>query len=174
MVAGCGEISTGWHASAVADQMPAKLVVGERATLLAMLQYQRESFVRKVSGIDDEAARRSPVRSGTSLLWLTKHLARAESIWVFGRFVGSEARVPADDVEASDSIASAIAAYRATWAAIDPIVRDADLDATCARMDAGDPQVNLRWILVHLVQETARHAGHADILRELVDGQTGR
>jgi hypothetical protein len=158
----------------VPDRKPTKLVVGERATLLTMLQYQRESFVRKVSGVDDEAARRSLVPSGTTLRWLTRHLARAEAIWVLGRFVGTDTGVPDDDVDASDTTASAIAAYRATWTVIDPIIGEADLDATCARMDPGDAQVNLRWILVHLVQETARHAGHADILRELVDGQTGR
>jgi hypothetical protein len=52
------------------------------------------------------------------------------------------------------------------------MIQSADLDVRAAR-DRGEP-VNLRWILMHLLEETARHAGHADILRELIDGETGR
>lgn len=56
----------------------------------------------------------------------------------------------------------------------DGIILDAsDLDELCRRSDAPEP-VNLRWVLMHLLEETARHAGHADILRELIDGETGR
>ncbi len=60
----------------------------ERTTLSALLRYQRESFVRKVTGLDDDASRRALVGSGTTLLWLTKHLTRAEVIWVLRRFAG--------------------------------------------------------------------------------------
>ena len=62
----------------VGDRKPPRLEGTERQTLQALLQYQRESLARKVSGVDDDAARRSPVASGTSLLWLVKHMARAE------------------------------------------------------------------------------------------------
>ena len=156
------------------DQKPTKRTAGERDTLLGMLQYQRESFVRKVGGIDSDAAHRRIVPSGTTLLWLTKHLATAEATWVLRRFAGGDDVVPNDAVVDGDTIAAAIDAYRAMWKRVDDVVGGADLDATCARMEDGEPQVNLRWILAHLVQETARHAGHADILRELIDGSTGR
>jgi hypothetical protein len=65
----------------VPDQKPPKLDGGERETLQALLQYQRESLVRKVTGIDDGAARMTSVGSGTTLLWLMKHMARAETLW---------------------------------------------------------------------------------------------
>ncbi len=62
----------------VSDHKPPRLAGGEAEVLHALLQYQRESLVRKVADLDDASARRSPVGSGTSLLWLIKHMARAE------------------------------------------------------------------------------------------------
>lgn len=68
---------------------------------------------------------------------------------------------------------AADAAYRDGWVRVDAIVAGADLDQTCR--DVGDETpVNLRWVLVHMLEETARHAGHADVLGELIDGRTGR
>ena len=64
------------------DQKPPRMARDERTTLSALLRYQRESFVRKVTGLDDDAARRALVGSGAALLWLTTHLSRAEVIWV--------------------------------------------------------------------------------------------
>jgi uncharacterized damage-inducible protein DinB len=158
----------------VVDRKPPRLVADERATLLALLQYQRESFARKVEGVDDAAARSSPVASGTSLLWLAKHMATAESLWIVHRFAGEPADVvPSDSVQPSDTIGAAVDAYRATWPVVDSIVASAQLDDECR--EVGDlPPVNLRWVLMHLLEETGRHAGHADILRELVDGDAGR
>ena len=66
----------------------------ERATLSALLRYQRESFLRSVAGLDDDAARREFVGSGTTLLWLTKHLVRAELLWVLRRFAGADVDIP--------------------------------------------------------------------------------
>lgn len=157
----------------MADQKPPKLDDDERATLLALWNFQRDSFVRKVSGVDDAAARASIVPSGTSLLWLTKHMALAEAIWLVHRFAGSGEPLPDDRVHPDDTIAAALAGYRRTRARVDDIVAAAGLDARCADPD-NDAPVNLRWVLMHLLEETARHAGHADILRELVDGATGR
>jgi hypothetical protein len=155
------------------DQKPPRLVGGERSTLCALLQYQRESIVRKVAGVDDDTARQSPVPTGTSLLWLLEHLARAETLWVCRRFAGLDVSLPDDTVGAQDTVAGAVEQYRDTWARVDAIVADASLDDLCR--DVGDDSpVDLRWVLAHLLEETARHAGHADILRELIDGQTGR
>jgi hypothetical protein len=157
----------------MADQKPPREIGDERATLTSLLQYQRESFARKVVGIDDEQARRSPVASGTTLLWLTKHLARAEHVWLVHRFLASEEEPLDDVVRDDDTIAGALTALRATWRRMDAIIAGGHLD-DLARRTGGEPPVDLRWIVAHLLEEVARHAGHADILRELIDGETGR
>jgi hypothetical protein len=153
----------------MADLKPPRLVGEERETLLALLQYKRESVVRKVDGVSDADARRSPVASGTSLLWLLEHLTHAERLWITHRFAGHDLDVPASPATAAEAIDN----YRATWKAVDAIVAASGLDERCQNI-GDDPPVNLRWVLMHLLEETARHAGHADILRELIDGETGR
>jgi len=157
----------------VTDLKPPRLVATERDTLLALLQFQRESLIRKLQGVAEVAARQSPVGSGTTLLWLLKHLAQAETRWVVIRFAGQQTLLPEDTVQPNDTTASVIAGYRAAWAKVDAVVQGAHLDEVCRGDDSGEP-VNLRWVLAHLLEETARHAGHADILRELIDGSTGR
>lgn len=157
----------------VPDLKPPRVSAGERETLLALLQYQRDSLVRKVTGVDEGAARQPVVGSGTTLLWLVKHLTQAEIVWMVCRFAGEDAAVPADAVQPGDTVAAAIDRYRAAWAQTDARALAAGLDEPCRRNSDGAP-VGLRWVLMHLLEETARHAGHADILRELIDGATGR
>jgi uncharacterized damage-inducible protein DinB len=158
----------------MADHKAPKLEGDERQTVLALLQYQRESLVRKVTGVDEVAARTALVGSGTTLLWLVKHLATAESLWILRRFAGQDVDLPDEAVHPEDTVDGAVDAYRATWRRVDAIVSSApSLDESCR--DTGDvAPANLRWVLMHLLEETARHAGHADILRELIDGHTGR
>jgi uncharacterized damage-inducible protein DinB len=158
----------------VTDQKPPRLQGGERETLLVLLQYQRDSLVRKVMAIDEAAGRRRMVPSGTTLLWLMRHMATAEAMWILHRFAGEDVEVADDAVHPDDTLAGAVEVYRDTWARVDAIVATApNLEESCR--DTGDQApVNLRWVLMHLLEETARHAGHADILRELIDGQTGR
>jgi uncharacterized damage-inducible protein DinB len=157
----------------VPDVKPPRSTGDDRDVLTLSLQYLRESFVRKVTGVDEAAARQSPVASGTSLLWLIKHLAYAERVWIIHRFAGGE-RPALAVVTADDTVDGALSTYRDTWKIVDAVV------ASAPNMDelSGIPDdrglVTLRWILVHLVEETARHAGHADILRELIDGISGR
>jgi hypothetical protein len=160
----------------VPDRKPPRLTGDERETLLALLGYQRDSLVRKVTGVGPADARREMVVTGTTLLWLVKHMRRAEITWALRRFGGQEVDVPSDEVLPEDTLARAVDDYRATWAVVDTLVTASDLDQPCRADDSvgtGRP-VNLRWVLAHLLEETARHAGHADILRELIDGQTGR
>ena len=88
----------------------------------ALLRYQRESLVRKVSGVDEAAARREFLPSGTTLLWLIKHMARAEILWIVQRFAGDDGPVPDDVVRPEDALGEAIAAYRASWARVDAVV----------------------------------------------------
>jgi hypothetical protein len=76
-------------------------------------------------------------------------------------------------VHPDDTVTAAVDGYRATWIRVDAVVAAASLDAECRNVGDEGP-VNLRWVLMHLLEETARHAGHADILRELIDGVTGR
>jgi uncharacterized damage-inducible protein DinB len=153
----------------VPDQKPPRLAAGEAETLHALLQFQRESLVRKVADLDDAAARRSQVGSGTSLLWLIQHMARAEVTWVLNRFAGQDGQA-----EPGDTLEAAVSCYRQVWQQVDAVAfTSASLDELCRRPDTDAP-VSLRWVLMHLLEETARHAGHADILRELIDGRTGR
>jgi uncharacterized damage-inducible protein DinB len=102
------------------------------------------------------------------------HMAGAESLWILRRFAGQDGDLPDQTVHPDDTLVGAVDAYRATWARVDAVVDSApSLDELCR--DVGDESpVNLRWVLMHLLEETARHAGHADILRELIDGRTGR
>jgi len=156
----------------MADRMPPRLAAGERETLLALLQFQRDSLALKLADLDEAAARRELVGSGTTLLWLAKHLTGAEYRWIVDRFAGQDIEVE-DALTDADTIASVLDGYRAAWARTDAIVAAASsLDEGCRRTDA--VAINLRWVLMHLLEETARHAGHADILREQIDGQTGR
>jgi uncharacterized damage-inducible protein DinB len=157
----------------VPDQRPPRLEAAEGDTLRALLQYQRESLVRKVDGISEAAARATFVGSGTTLLWLVRHMAHAELTWIVYRFGGEDVELSDDATQPAGTLAEAVTAYQAAWREADRIVTAAhSLDDMCRRPE-GSP-VNLRWVLAHLLEETARHAGHADILRELVDGQTGR
>ena len=156
------------------DQKPPRLAGDERDTVLTLLQYQRDSFVKKVSGVGEDAARRSPVASGTSLLWLVKHMARAESLWLLHRFAGQDSVIEDDRVGPGDSVQTAVAEYQHMWVRTDAVVAAApNLDELCRDVGEEAP-VNLRWVLMHLLEETARHAGHADVLREMIDGETGR
>jgi Protein of unknown function (DUF664) len=158
----------------VDDQKPPRLAGDERETILALLQYQRDSFVRKVSGVSEEAARWSELASGTTLLWLTKHMASAESLWLLHRFAGEDVVIEDNRVGPGDTLLMAIAAYQQTWVLTDAVVAAAPSLSEPCRYVGQDSPVNLRWVLMHLLEETARHAGHVDVLREMVDGKIGR
>jgi uncharacterized damage-inducible protein DinB len=140
---------------------------------MALLQFQRDSLLRKIAGLSEEAVRRQLVGSGTTLLWLVKHMTWAELLWVAVRFAGLDVVLPDDTVQPSDTVESVSADYRAACERADAIAAAGSLDDPCRRAPGPEP-VPLRWVLMHMLEETARHAGHADILRELIDGSTGR
>jgi uncharacterized damage-inducible protein DinB len=159
----------------MADRRTPLELTGERETLLQFLDYLRESVALKADGLDEADARRSTVPSGTSVLGLVKHLTAVEQLWFQFAFAGREADLASDALEPTDTVESVVAAYRETCRANDALVESCDdLDGLCARALTTPEPLSLRWVLVHMVEETARHAGHADIIREQVDGATGR
>ena len=148
---------------------------GERQTLVDFLDYLRESVILKTDGLSDEQLRTPGVPSGTSLLGLLKHLTMVEVAWLHYAFAGDKVWVPADALEPEDTLAGIVAGYRAACARSDEIIAGCDdLDTRAARPLTLPEEPTLRWVLVHMVEETGRHAGHADILRELTDGSVGR
>jgi hypothetical protein len=147
----------------------------ERETLVAFLDYLRVAIVAKVEGLSDADARRALVPSGTSVLGLVKHLTMVEVSWFQWSFAGLDVAIPSDRLTDDDRIDAVVTAYRAACAHNNEIVATtSDLTAMCARKPPTAEPMSLRWILVHMVEETGRHAGHADILREQLDGETGR
>jgi uncharacterized damage-inducible protein DinB len=159
--------------SASGDQKPPRFEAPEQKTLLTFLGYLRESVIKKLDGLDDRQARQAMVGSGTSLLWLIQHLTAAEVMWFQIRFAGLSETVPADALDQALPVADHVNAYRTAAARNDEVVISSrSLDERCA--DDEYAELTLRWVLVHLVEETARHAGHADIIREQLDGATGR
>ncbi len=150
------------------------IVSGETDTYLAFLGYLRASVDRKLADLSDHDARRVLVASGTTPLGLVKHLAFVEVYWAQRRFLGTDAVLSGDgfELDPGDSVESVRARYAAAGRRTDEIVAACpDLERPLAR---GRHGLTLRWMLAHLLEETARHAGHLDILRELTDGATGR
>lgn len=143
--------------------------------LVDFLDYLRDSVIRKVQGLPEEQARAAGVLSGTSLMGLVKHLVRVEIVWFPHTFAGEDVWVPHDALGPDDRVDHLVADYRAAIARSNEIVAACDdLDTRAARSAVAPEPPTLRWILVHMVEETARHAGHADILREQIDGSVGR
>ncbi|MFE7567072.1 DinB family protein [Streptomyces sp. NPDC057539] len=151
---------------------------GEKSTLLAFLNYVREAVAAKAQGLEDGQGRTPGVPSGTSLLGLVKHLTAAELYWFAWAFEGADVAHPdfRMDLSEGDSADGLLAAYRSAIERSNEIIeRCDDVNRPCARAAGKAGAVrSMRWVLVHMIEETARHAGHADILREQADGSVGR
>ncbi|NML52556.1 DinB family protein [Streptomyces sp. R302] len=150
----------------------------EKSTLLAFLNYVREAVAAKAQGLGDGQGRTPGVPSGTSVFGLVKHLTAAEHYWFAWAFEGADIAHPdfSMDLSERDSEDSLLAAYGQAIERSNEIVeRCDDLNRPCARAAGTAGAVRtMRWVLVHMIEETARHAGHADILREQADGSVGR
>ncbi|MEU4175987.1 DinB family protein [Streptomyces sp. NPDC026589] len=150
----------------------------ERATLLAFLDYVRDAVISKARGLDARQGRTPGVPSGTSVLGLVKHLTAAELYWFTWAFEGADIEHPdfGMDLAETDSAAGLLAAYRRAIERSNEIIEHCDdLSQPCARSGGKAAVVrSMRWVLIHMIEETARHAGHADILREQADGSIGR
>ncbi|MFJ3303195.1 DinB family protein [Streptomyces sp. NPDC086549] len=151
----------------------------EKETLHASLRQHRDAVLWKLDGLDDEQLRRPMTPSGTNLLGLVKHLASVEYGWFVETFGGETEPLWFDPYESEDMTVGPgetteriVAFYGRARAAADPVIDGLSLD-TLGRPAWWDHSVSLRWVLVHMTEETARHAGHMDIVRELIDGATG-
>ena len=152
---------------------------GEKESLQASLNRHRDVVLWKLEGLDDAALRRPMVPSGTTLLGLVKHLAAVDYSWFCTTFGRETEPLPfdPDDADADlrvnpdETTADIVEFYGRARAASDAAIDELDLDDVGTAW-FGDP-VSLRWVLIHMIEETAWHAGHLDILRELIDGSTG-
>ncbi|MQA04785.1 MAG: DUF664 domain-containing protein [Streptosporangiales bacterium] len=143
----------------------------ERELLLGWLGYLRGAIVRKLDGLTDEQARWTPRDALIPLLGVVNHLTHVEWRWIDGGMYGEPYSRSEEEFRPGSelTVAAALEAYRRRAEATDAAVRSLPLTQPCLRGAGRD----LRWVLLHLVNETARHAGHADATRELLDGATG-
>ena len=149
---------------------------GEKQILTAFLDQQRDVVLWKLDGLTDDQLREPMTTGGLYLLGLVKHLAGAEYYWlceVFGRPAEDLGLAASDDVELEpgDTTDSVLGCYTRARAASDQAISEVDLDCTGSTW-LGDT-VSFRWAILHVIEETARHAGHADFIREHIDGTTG-
>ncbi|MQA12347.1 MAG: DUF664 domain-containing protein [Pseudonocardiaceae bacterium] len=161
---------------------PVPLVGDERAILPAFLDWHRETFALKCAGVGRERlSERSVAPSRLSLHGLIRHLAGVERWWFRVQFAGEAVPLlyysdddPDQDFEHLDGdVAEAVAVWRTECERARKIIANASsLDETGIHRASGAPIV-LRRILVHMIAEYARHNGHADLLRERIDGATG-
>jgi uncharacterized damage-inducible protein DinB len=144
--------------------------LAERDMLLAYLERQRELVLWKCSGLDDTAARAQQTPTGLTIHGIVRHLAGVERGWLREHFAGEPKERVRDDefLPQQDSLPDLLTAYREECARCDEVVAAHDLDDLSALRDH-----SLRWVLLHLVEETSRHLGHLDLLCELADGRTG-
>jgi uncharacterized damage-inducible protein DinB len=165
------------------DDVPLKW--DERTILTTMLDYVRDTVHAKCLRITEEDARRAPLPGSPliSISGLVSHLRWVEYSWIELTLLGREGRGPWTDedpdremrIAVEVPITQLLAEYRAACARHSELVAGLDLDTPSAGpLEWRTGPVTLRWILFHLIEETARHNGHIDILRELADGVTGR
>ena len=147
----------------------------ERDTLTAFLAFQRHCLLKKCEGLSDEQLRQVLVPTGTNLLGLVQHATVGERYW-FGHHVAGG---PDEDWDFGMTVPPDVSAdavlegFRRAVADSDAVIAATGLDAL-TKVPVQDEPKTLRWVLTHKATELARHAGHADILRELIDGATGR
>ncbi|MEJ2852209.1 MULTISPECIES: DinB family protein [unclassified Saccharothrix] len=153
------------------DTPPPRTGGSEAEVLRGFLDYLRNSIAAKVDGTPEPQVRTAAVPSGTTLLGLLTHLTHVERAIFLGDHVTDWQATfrPAP----TDTVADVIARYRDTVKQANDVL-DTCTDPAAPLPRPGRPAPSVRWALTHLIEETGRHAGHADILRELVDGTTGR
>ena len=174
-------VTTQWH-----DQVMADALDEEKQALLHFLEYQRASVLSIVEGLSEEAWHRPVVPSGWTPAGLVEHLGNAERHWFQQVVAGYEADLPWDegrppyDPEAAfvcdRPAADVIAYYRKQCQRSDAVLAVTSMSAP-PRGRHGDPDEDdeppsVRWVVLHMIEETASHSGHLEIARELLDGKT--
>jgi uncharacterized damage-inducible protein DinB len=153
----------------------------EREVLGGFLDHYRSVMLQICEGLSDEDLARPMVPSGTSLLGMIKHLAYVEWGWFRETVAGEPVDYPFDfesdpeadlRIEPGETAEQIFELYRRACERSREILASVSLDDP-ASGERRPTEYNVRWIVVHMIEETARHAGHADILRELIDGKTG-
>ncbi len=155
----------------------------ERTMLTTFLDYTRATVHQKCVGLSDEDARAAPLQTSplTTIAGLVSHVKWVEYSWFQTMLLGEEDEGPWTDEDPDREmrlgletpLAQLLAEYEEQSARYRELVAGLDLDLRSVRPINTGELVTLRWILFHLLEETARHAGHIDILRELADGVTG-
>jgi uncharacterized damage-inducible protein DinB len=155
----------------------------ERSQLTTFLDYARDTARAKCEGVSEENARRAPLPGSPlmTLCGLISHLRWVEYYWFQVVFLGEDDQGPWTDEEPDREMSMAVdvplprllTEYAQQSARYRELVAAHSLDDKAKRAGRDDRHVDLRWILLHLIEETARHNGHLDILRELLDGRTG-
>jgi hypothetical protein len=158
----------------------------EDQALLAFLAAQRDAVLAIVAGLDEEAWHRSAVPSGWTPAGLVEHLGGAEWHWFQGVVAGRVPEPPPGDEDqpaydpmaafvCDEPAAEIIGFYRDQCASSDAVLAQTPLSARPRGqhgVSGKDEPPDVRWVVLHMIEETARHAGHLDIARELLDGQT--
>ncbi|MEV6763935.1 DinB family protein [Streptomyces sp. NPDC051105] len=158
----------------------------ERTQLITFLDYARDTARAKCEGVSVEDARRAPLPNSPlmTLCGLISHLRWVEYHWVQVMFLGEEPAGPltqASDDDPDPEMRTAVdiplpqllAAYEEQSDRYRRLLSDHDLNARAKRPISDGRHVDLRWVILHLIEEISRHNGHLDIVRELVDGRTG-
>lgn len=150
-----------------------------REMLEWFLDYQRHTLLWKIEGLDDEQLQRQHAPSTLTLIGIVKHLTRVERYWLQQDLLGPDRLSLPDstdpwNLEPGETCAHIVADYRAAIRESDRIVAEHDLDAVLVDPHPDQTGVTLRWALHHMIEETARHLGHADLIREAIDGSRGQ
>ncbi|MGW4445242.1 DinB family protein [Streptomyces sp. NPDC004682] len=158
----------------------------ERAQLTTFLDYARDTARAKCEGVSEEDARKAPLPGSPlmTLCGLISHLRWVEYYWVQVMFLGEELQGPLAGATEDDPdpemrtavdvpLARLLAEYEEQSDRYRRVVSEYELDAKAKRPIGDGRHVDLRWVILHLIEETSRHNGHLDVVRELVDGRTG-
>ncbi|SDT29622.1 DinB family protein [Actinoplanes derwentensis] len=148
----------------------------DKAVLHEFLGYQRASVLAIIDGLSEEGLRSAALPSGWTPLGLVEHLGHAERHWFQTVLTGAAVPMPWPEGDCPPLTTPrpttvVISFYREQCALADELITRTSLDSVPAGRH--EPATDLRWIILHMIEETARHAGHLDAARELIDGRTG-
>ena len=158
---------------------PLGVRVPEREMLAGFTDWGRDAIVNKLTGLSLADASRVMTPTGLSMLGVVKHLEWAECGWFRDTFAGEWSGFEGTNeesfgIEADDTVESVMTAYRDECARSRRITDAApSLDKLSVETTEMRGRVSLRWVVIHMLEETARHVGHLDVMREQIDGRTG-